>query len=138
MQAKSDQQLTIEEGPNGRRYIIEIPPVTPQSPATTLDLFSARAVISEVDFRIQEFEATGTMLKQPFSVSVKLRIHEILGPTAGSAGAAGVVERTPAPPPSFEIQAGPGDVVLEGEAGDDPLSELMTAVLRELRRARGN
>ena len=29
MQAKSDQQLTMEDGPNGQRYIIEIPPVTP-------------------------------------------------------------------------------------------------------------
>ncbi len=29
MQAKSDQQLTVEDGPNGQRYIVEIPPVTP-------------------------------------------------------------------------------------------------------------
>ena len=73
MQAKSDQQLTVEEGPNGRRYVIEIPPVTPKNPATTLDIFGARAVISGVDFRIQEFEASGALLKQPYSVSFKLR-----------------------------------------------------------------
>jgi hypothetical protein len=120
MQAKSDQQLTVEEGANGRRYIVEIPPVPPTNPAATLDLFSARAVISGNDFRIQEFEATGTMLRQPFSVSIKLRsqIH------AGSVT------------PSFEIEPGPDDVVLEGVAGEDPITELMTTVLRELGRAR--
>jgi hypothetical protein len=121
MQAKSDQQLTVQDGPDGRRYIIEIPPVTPASTATTLDIFGARAVISGEDFRIQEFEATGTLLKQPFSVSVKLRTHEYAG---------GAI-------PSFEIEPGPGDVVLEGVAGDDPVTELLTTVLRELGRARG-
>ena len=136
MQAKSDQQLTIENGPSGPRYIIEIPPVTPSSAAATLDIFGARAVISSGDFRIQEFEATGTLLRQPFSVSVKLRIHEILGPAPSSAEAAGLIQRT-GPRPSFEIEAGPRDVVLEGEAADDPMTELMTTVLRELGRARG-
>ncbi|HLG59915.1 MAG TPA: hypothetical protein VI485_31540 [Vicinamibacterales bacterium] len=121
MQAKSDQQLTVQDGPDGRRYIIEIPPVMPASAATTLDIFGARAVISGEDFRIQEFEATGTLLKQPFSVSVKLRTQQYLG------GAM----------PSFEIVPGPGDVVLEGIAGDDPVTELLTTVLRELGRARG-
>jgi hypothetical protein len=123
MQAKSDQQLTVEDGPNGRRYVIEIPPMTPKSPATTLDLFSARAVVSGSDFRIQEFEATGAMLRQPFSVSVKLRTHEYIG---GAAAA-----------DTFEITPGADDVVLEGQAAEDPITELMTTVLRELGRVRG-
>jgi anti-sigma factor RsiW len=124
MQAKSDQQLTVEDGPNGRRYVIEIPPVTPATPATTLDIFGGRAVISGRDFRIQEFEATGSLLRQPFSVSVRLRTHQILGPSADN--------------PGFEIEPEPGDVVLEGQAADDPITELMTTVLRELGKARGN
>jgi len=123
MQAKSDQQLAIEDGPDGRRYIVEIPPVTPQNPSATLDLFSARAVISGADFRIQEFIATGTMLRQPFSVSVKLRTHEYIG---------GAVTNE-----SFAIAPGPDDVVIEGQAGEDPITELMATVLRELGRARG-
>jgi hypothetical protein len=94
-------------------------------------------VISGVDFRIQEFEATGTLLRQPFSVSVKLRTQEIMGPAGGGTDAAGLTQRTPAPPPSFEIEAGPDDVVLEGEAADDPATELVTTVLRELGKARG-
>jgi len=123
MQAKSDQQLTVEDGPNGRRYIVEIPPVTTSTPTATLDLFSARAVISGSDFRIQEFEATGALLRQPFSVSVKLRTHDYVGGTATAA--------------TFEIEPGPDDVVLEGQAAEDPITELMTTVLRELGRARG-
>ena len=123
MQAKSDQQLTIEDGPTGRRYIVEIPPVTPQTSTATLDLFSARAVISGTDFRIQEFTATGTVLRQPFSVSVKLRTHEYIGGAATD--------------DSFAITPGPDDVVLEGQADEDPVTELMTTVLRELSRARG-
>ena len=122
MQAKSDQQLTVVDGPRGRQYIIEVPPVTPTNPAATLDLFGARAVINGDDFRIQEFEATGALLKQPFSVSVKL---------IGELSAARIS-------PGFEIQPGPGDIVLEGEAGDDAVSELLTTILRELGRARGN
>jgi hypothetical protein len=121
MQAKSDQELTIEDGPNGRRYIIDVPPVTPASPATTLDIFGARAVISGGDFRIQEFDATGTLLRQPFTVSVKLRTHEYI---SGSM-------------PSFDIEPEPGDVVLDGNAADDPVTELLTTVLRELGRAQG-
>ena len=123
MQAKGDQQLTIEEGPDGRRYVVEIPPVTPQNPTATLDLFSARVVINGADFRIQEFTATGTMLRQPFSVSMKLRTHEYVG---GAATA-----------DSFTITPGPDDVVLEGQAAEDPITELTTTVLRELGRARG-
>jgi len=114
MQAKSDQQLTIEDGPSGRRYIIEVPPVTRQNPAATLDIFSARAVINGQDFHIQEFEATGALLKQPFSVSVKLRSQTQA--TNISTG--------------FEIEPGPGDVVLDGEPGDDPVMELLTTILR--------
>lgn len=137
MQAKSDQQLTVEEGPNGRRYIIEIPPVTPVNSVTnTLDIFTARAVISGRDFRIQEFEATGTLLRQPFSVSVKLRQHEILGPATSGNTETNLTERITGPL-SFEIETGPDDIVLEGEAADDPMTELMTTVLRELGRARG-
>jgi hypothetical protein len=63
------------------------------------------------------------MLRQPFSVSVKLRTHEYVG---------GAV-----PADSFAITPGPDDVVLDGQAAEDPVTELITTVLRELGRARG-
>jgi len=56
-------------------------------------------------------------------VSVKLRTHEYIG---------GAVTNE-----SFAITPGPDDVVIEGQADEDPITELMTTVLRELGRARG-
>src|SRR5688572_1346287 len=72
MQATSDQNLTVLETSGGRQYIIETPPVAPAATAATLELRRARTVVDGTDFRIQEFEATGTLLRQPFSVSFTL------------------------------------------------------------------
>jgi hypothetical protein len=121
MQATSDQKLTVVEGPEGRRYVIEIPPVTATNAAATLDLQRARTVVGGTDFRIHEFEAAGTLLKQPFSISFRLIQHMTLG------------GMTPDP---FELQAGPEDVVLEGVATDHPFDELLTTIVRELARSR--
>ena len=71
MQATSDQKLTILDAPGGRQYVIQMPPVAPKTGAGTFDLYQARAVIDAGDFRIQEFEASGALLKQPYSVSFK-------------------------------------------------------------------
>lgn len=89
-----------------------------------LDLYEARAVIDGRDFRIREFEASGALLKQPYRVSFKLIRQELQQP--------GDVT-----PTEFEIHAGPGDVVLEGEATNDPLSDVLSTVLRELGRIKG-
>ena len=125
MQAKSDQQLTIEDGPNGRRYIVEIPPVTPaRHPTATLDMFGARAVIS------------GARLPDP---GVRGHGHDaaaaVLG--VGQAADARIHRRRSNRGQLRDRRPGPDDVVLEGQAAEDPVTELMTTVLRELGRARG-
>jgi len=125
MQATTDPKLTVVDGPQGRRqYVVEMPPVTPTTTAATLDLHRARAVVSATDFRIREFEASGTLLKQPFAISFKLLQHLVLS---------GNVQMTPDP---FELLPGPGDVVLEGVAAEHPFEELLTTLARELARAR--
>lgn len=124
MQATSDQKLTVVEGPEGRRYVIEIPPLMATNTVATLDLQRARTVVSANDFRLQEFEASGTLLKQPFSISFKLLQHLVLG---------GNVQMTPDP---FELQTGPGDVVLEGVPTDHPFEEALITIIRELARSR--
>ena len=116
MQASADQHLTVQ----GNRYVIEIPPVPPRDGAATLDLYRARAVVrSDEDFRIDEFEASGALLKQPFSVSFKLLRREVWG-------AEGV------PASAFEIPRGPGDIVLQGVSSDEPVGELLTTLVRGL------
>jgi hypothetical protein len=119
MQATSDQHLSVIEGPSGRQYVVEIPPVAPSRAAATLELYRARAVVSDGDFRIHAFEASGALLRQPFTVSFKLLRQTVAMDVA---------------PSEFEIQPGPDDVVLDGVASDEPVSELLTTLVRELAR----
>jgi hypothetical protein len=114
MQATADPTLTMQDGPAGREYVVETPQIATTNAATTLDLSHARAVIGADDFRIHEFEASGALLRQPFAVSIRLIRQE-------------VVESTSA---NFAIDPAPGDVVLDGQAGDGPLEELLTAIVR--------
>jgi hypothetical protein len=123
MQTTSDQNLTVVDAPAGRQYIVEMPPVTHRSAAAMFDLYHARAVIDERDFRIQEFEASGAVLRQPYTVSFKL-IRRTVRPSAD------------VPASEFAIAAGPGDVVLAGTSEIDPVTDVLTTVLRELGRVK--
>jgi hypothetical protein len=121
MQATADQKLTVVDTAEGRQYVIEIPAVIPNGSAATLDLYQARAVIDERDFRIREFSASGALLKQPYSLSFRLISRDALPPSSVSAE-------------EFAIHAAPGDIVLEGEASDEPLSDVLNTALREIGR----
>ena len=123
MQATSDQKLTTIDVPGGTQYVIQIPTVTPAAGASVVDLYQARVVIDAADFRIRELEASGTMFKQPYSVSFKLITRAL---------------RQTAPGSEFAIPVGPGDVLLKGEATNDPIADVLGTVLRELGRLKGD
>src|SRR5205814_455114 len=106
---------TFQDTPAGRQYIIEVPPVRPASSAAILDLYRARTVIDEHDFRIVQFEASGSLLRQPYSVSFTLLRRSV----RASADVR---------PEEFEIAGGPGDVVLNGTSGSDPVTDALTVV----------
>ena len=125
MQATSDQKLTVLDGARGPQYIVEMPPVAPRANGVTLDLYQARAVIDGSDFHIEAFEASGALLKQPYSVSFKL-IRRDVRPSSS------------VPATEFEIQPGPEDVILDGGPSDHPVVGLLATVLREVGRLRGN
>lgn len=125
MQATSDQKLTTIDGPGGKQYVIQIPPVTPAAKGAIVDLYDARVVIDAGDFSIRELDASGAMFKQPYSLSFKL-IQRSTRPPADAGAAA------------FAITAGPGDLVLTGEATNDPVSDVLGTVLRELGRLKGD
>jgi hypothetical protein len=118
MQATSDPTLTIQDSPQGRQYVVETPQVTPRGGATTLDLSHARVVISGDGFRIHEFEGTGSVLKQPFSVSFRLIQQNIVASALAN----------------FAIEPGPDDIVLDGQPGEGPIEELLTTIVREVER----
>jgi hypothetical protein len=122
MQATSDPTLTTQDTPQGREYIVETPVVAQRTgAATTLDLYHARTVISAEDFRIHEFEGSGTLLRQPFSVSFKLLEQTVVA----------------AADANFSLEPGPDDVMIEGTPGDGPIEELLTAIVREAGRNGG-
>ncbi len=125
MQSTSDQNLSIVNTPEGRQYVVDIPAVTPSAGAAMFDLYHARAVINDGDFRIQEFEASGSVLRQPYSISFKL-IKRTVRPSATVPGS------------EFAIPAGTNDTVILGAADRDPVSDVLTTVLRELGRVRGH
>ena len=120
MQATSDPTLTTQDTPSGRQYIVETPIVASHDAAATLDLSHARTVISAEDFRIHEFQGSGTLLRQPFSVSFRL-LEQTLVPAANA---------------NFSLEPGPGDVVIDGTPGEGPIEELLTAIVREADRGR--
>jgi hypothetical protein len=119
MQATSDPTLTQQDTPSGSMYVVETPRVTSRGSAATLDLYHARIMISTGDYRIHEFEAAGTLLRQPFSVSARLLRQDIVDGSLAD----------------FAIEAGPDDVVLDGLPGEGPIEELLTTIVRELRPA---
>ena len=119
MQATSDPTLTQQDTPAGSMYVVETPRVTSPGSAVTLDLHHARIAISAGDFRIHEFEAAGMLLRQPFSVSVRLIRQDIVDGSLAN----------------FAIEAGPDDVVLDGLPGEGPIEELLTTIVRDLRPA---
>jgi hypothetical protein len=123
MQATTDQNLTIADGPSGRQYIIQVP-ATAGSGGGLLDIERARVIVNAADFVIQELEASGAALKQPFAGSFKL-IRRVIRPADA------------VPAGTFTITPGPGDVVLNGEGTSDPLSDMLVTAVRELARAKG-
>jgi len=123
MQTTSDPTLTVVEEPDGRKYVVEMPSVVPKSSAAVLDVYSARAVIDGQDFRVREFKASGALLKQPYDLTFRLIRQDQLAPEKLDAGA-------------FAIQPGPDDVVLDGDVTDEPFSDVLDVVLKEVGRLR--
>jgi len=111
MQATADQKLTTIDGPGGKLYVIQIPTMTPVTGGSVVDLYQARVVIDGGDFGIRELEASGTMLKQPYSVSFKL-IRRTIRQAA--------------------------EVAAAEFATNDPVFDVLGTVLRELGRLKGD
>jgi hypothetical protein len=119
MQLAADQNLTVVDGPGGRQYVIEMPPMPAVSAAVPLTLDHARVVIDAADFRVREFTASGVLLKQAFDLSFKL-ISQIKAAAVAQA--------------DWEIPVGADDVVIDGE-GSGRLDDVTGVVLRELAKA---
>ena len=122
MQTSTSQTLREFERAGEPCYEISIPGVT--VPATSLvALHGARAVVTAADSRLVEFSAAGSVSGQPFTIDFTQRLRMLnSGPTADD---------------DFELKPQPGDVVLQGDATNNPLWDVLTRVLEALPASAG-
>jgi len=124
MQASGQHLLQTVRNREGTFYLIEVPQVNTTNLNAVWDLTHARVLIDADNFKIHEFSASGTFMKQPYSVSYKLLV---------SLRATNV---TMVPDP-FEIAAQPGEIVITGEGTANPAADALLGSLRELARIKG-
>ncbi len=116
VQASGARNLALTTTPEGGQFVVNAPEMAAADGGAWL-LHSARIVIDARDYHLVELDTRGALFDSPYHVSFRLRHREV------DAGA---------PDADFELAAGPGDVVLEGEATDNPFWDLGAAALRRL------
>jgi hypothetical protein len=115
MQASSTQTLREVQCGNDSCYQIDIPG-NAMPGGTLVALNSARAVVTVADSRLVEFSATGRIADRPFTIEFALRSQELR--PANSAQDS-----------DFDIAPQPGDVVLQGNASNNPMWDVVTRAL---------
>jgi len=121
MQASGNQLLRVIDTPFGRRYRIEVPQVSAQTPSAVWDLTEARAVIDASTYNIVEFAVKGTFLQQPYSVSYRLIAHSVDAQVTADA---------------FEVPQDPQAILIHGEGSAVPARDVLVAMMREYARMR--
>jgi hypothetical protein len=142
MQGMADQQLaTVDDGSGaGPYYSIQMPqsvaaaPAPPTAAAATAtttgaqrdaalwDLSEAHALVHAGDFHLKELSARGTFLGQPFHIAFTLVRHD--------STPSGQIDAS-----QFSVEPEPGDIMLQGEATNDPAADVVLAALRALGQA---
>jgi hypothetical protein len=118
MQASTSQTLREVQRGADACYQIDIPGGAMVG-GSLLALDNARAVVAVADSRLVEFSASGRIADQPFMIDFALLTQDL---RPGDA-----VETT-----DFDIAAQPGDVVLEGDASQNPVWDVVTRALRAI------
>jgi hypothetical protein len=119
MQASGQQVLQTIQDATGRHYRIEVPHVSAGSTNAVWDLTHALVLIDGADYSITEFTATGTFLKQPYSLSYKLVSHSVVSSVD---------------PGTFDVPSEPGEIVIAGDGTSNPATDVFLSAMRELTR----
>jgi hypothetical protein len=115
MQASSSQTLQQVPCDNDTCYRIEIPAhAMPAGALVGLD--TAHAIITMSEAQIVEFSASGHVAERPFTIDFALRSRE-LRPASSVQDA------------DFDIAPQPGDVVLQGNASNNPVWDVVARAL---------
>jgi hypothetical protein len=123
LQAAAGQTVHEMGGPDGARYVVELPQVKGASGSSVWALDRARVVIDAGSFQILELAAAGAYMGESFSVSFRLRRRQVW-PSAE------------VPRERFELPGEPALVTIEGTATEDLGRDLLVSALRELARMR--
>jgi len=123
MQASSTQSLREVQRGGEACYEIDIPGSS--APAgSLLALERARAVVTVTDARLVELSAAGRVADRPFTIDFALRSRQ-LRPASAALDS------------DFDITAQPGDVVLQGNASNNPVWDVLTRALGAIPAADG-
>ena len=118
MQASSTQTLREVQRGADACYQIDIPGGA-MIGGSLVALDSARAVVAVADSRLVEFSATGRIAGRPFTIQFALLTQDVRPSRSAEAA-------------DFDIAAQPGDVVLEGDASQNPVWDVVTRALRAI------
>jgi hypothetical protein len=124
LQAMAGQTVAEIDAADGKRYVVELPPLSGGQATTGLwDLREARVVVDGASFSIVEAVASGSYLGEPFSVSFHLRSRDVRPSGAVS-------------PREFELPHDPTAVAIDGAGTEDVARDVLIATLSELARTR--
>lgn len=118
MQASTTQTLREVQRGADACYQIDIPG-NAMVAGSLVALDAARAVVTAVDSRLVEFSATGRIADQPFMINFALLTQDLRPGDSAEAG-------------DFDIAPQPGDVVLEGDASQNPVWDVVARALRAI------
>ena len=117
MQASGNQLVETIDGPHGKQYRIEVPGVSGPGTSPIWDLTHARVLIDARDYRVIEFEVSGSFLKQPYRVSYRQITHSVVGSLSDD---------------SWVVPAQSGEIVITGEGSHVPTHDVVVLSLRAL------
>jgi len=115
MQASSTQTLREVQRGADACYQIDIPGGA-MAGGTLVALESARAVVTVADSRLVEFSASGRIADRPFMIEFSLLTQD-LRPSESASDS------------DFDIEAQAGDVILQGNASQNPIWDVVTRAL---------
>ena len=117
MQASGNQLVETIDGSHGKQYRIEVPGVSGPGTSPIWDLTHARVLIDARDYRVIEFEVSGSFLKQPYRVSYRQITHSVVGSLSDD---------------SWVVPAQSGEIVITGEGSHVPTHDVVVLSLRAL------
>jgi hypothetical protein len=122
MMQASGQHVLQESVHDGRKqYLVEVPQVSSANAGAVWDLTHARVLVDAEDFRVSEFSASGTFLRQPYTISYKMLTRSVVSSVD---------------PAAFEVPHQAGEVLISGEGTANPAGDALIGALRELAKVK--